>query len=98
MAARRKARHDDETRRRIQAAKLIDRGQAFAFGEIEMSRDQAWALFRLLDKVLPNLSSVEHGGDPDNPIHHIARIERVIVDSKNTDGEGVPAAPAAGEV
>lgn len=42
----------------------------------------------LLGKVLPT----QIGSDPDNPLKHVHRIERVIVDPENTDAEGVPPA------
>ena len=58
MAARtRKVRHDDETRRRIQASQLINRLQGHALGEVEMTTTQIQAAQILLKKALPDLTS-----------------------------------------
>jgi hypothetical protein len=62
MAARtRKIFHDEDTRKRIRAAAIIDRLQAFVLGDNPdaMSRNQVAAAKLLLDKVLPDLRSAE---------------------------------------
>jgi hypothetical protein len=61
MAARtRKIFHDEDTRKRIKAAAIIDRLQNFALGDDPdaMSTTQVRAAIALLDKVLPALQSV----------------------------------------
>jgi hypothetical protein len=62
MAARtRKIFHDEDTRKRIKAAALIDRLQNFALGNNPdaMSRTQVAAALGLLNKVLANPMSVD---------------------------------------
>lgn len=55
------ARHTDETRSRIAAARVIDRLQNFVLGDNPdaMSPTQVTAAVALLNKVIPNLQSVE---------------------------------------
>jgi len=60
MPARtKKIRHDENTRAKIQAAHIIRRFQQHVMGDIELSSTQISAGKVLLDKVLPNLTSVE---------------------------------------
>ncbi len=62
MAARtRKILHDEDTRKRIKAAAIIDRLQAFVLGDSPdaMSRSQVAAAILLLNKVLANPLSAE---------------------------------------
>lgn len=60
MGARtRKIRHDDETRAKIQASQLINRLHSCAMGSVEMTAQQVSAAKTLLDKVLPDLRSIE---------------------------------------
>ena len=67
MAARRvKIRHDEETRLRIKAAKIIDRIQADIDGEIELRPSQVTGALGLLRKVLPDLNTVDVSGDVTN--------------------------------
>ena len=80
MAARSNAiRHDENTRKKIQAAQIINRLAACVNGEVELSAVQVSAAKILLGKVLPDLASVQHSGDKDNPLHTIDRIEVVYV-------------------
>jgi hypothetical protein len=61
MAARtRKIFHDEDTRKRIRAAAIIDRLQAFALGNNPdaMSRTQVATAVALLNKALPDLKTV----------------------------------------
>lgn len=61
MAARkRKIRHDDETRAKIQAAQIINRMMSCLNGEVELSTQQVSCAKTLLDKVLPNLTHNEN--------------------------------------
>ncbi len=70
MAARvRKIRHDEETRKKIQASQLINRLTHHVLSEQDiMSASQVRAAEVLLRKTLPDLASVQHSGDEDNPI------------------------------
>ena len=59
MAARiKKIRHDEDTRKKIQAAQLINRLTGHAVGEVELSPTQVRAIEILLRKILPDLSDV----------------------------------------
>lgn len=72
------------TRDRIQAAALINRLQEHSLGDKPtMDQSQVNAAVRLLNKVLPDLSSVQLQGDPDKPIE--TRIEYNIVAPANED-------------
>ena len=55
--------HDEDTRKRIQAAALCDRLTALIKGEIEMPPHAVTAALGLLRKVLPDLAQVEHSGE-----------------------------------
>lgn len=60
MAARtKKIRHDDETRAKIQAAQIINRLYKCGMGEVELNAQQVSSLKTLLDKVLPDLRSID---------------------------------------
>lgn len=83
MAARkRKIRHDDETRAKIQASQLINRLTEHALGNIDMSPTQVSAAQILLRKTLPDLQAVQLQGDEDNPLRFHNKVELVIVDPK----------------
>ena len=74
MAARtRKIFHDEDTRKRISAARLIDRLQGFALGNDPdaMSRTQVAAAIVLLNKVLANPQSAEQ--IPDKTATYVLR-------------------------
>ncbi len=79
-----KIRHDEETRARIQAAKLIGRLHEHVMGNVDLTNAQVQSARVLLNKSLPDLSNVTLSGDTDNPI--IQRIERVII--RPTDPNG----------
>ena len=69
MAARtRKVKHDDFTRDRIKTTQLVKRLEKHALGEIEMEPTQVRAIEVLLKKSLPDLSSVTHSSDAENPL------------------------------
>ncbi len=59
MAARKKLRHDAETRKKIQASQLINRLQNDAMGKIELTDGQRASIKILLDKSLPSLKAIE---------------------------------------
>src|SRR5947207_1423659 len=89
-----KIRHDEETRARIQAAKLIDRLHGHVMGDVDLTAAQVQSARVLLNKSLPDLSNVTLSGDPDNPLQ-IQRVERTIVDPKNPDSPDISATPSA---
>lgn len=68
MAARLRARHQDEIRAKIQASQLINRLTDHANGKIDLTTTQVKAIEILLRKSVADLSSVEIKGDPDNPL------------------------------
>ena len=60
MAARkRRIRHDEDTRNKIQAAQIINRLEANLMGKIDLSPAQVTSAKILLAKVLPDLSQVD---------------------------------------
>ena len=80
MAARkRKIRHDENTRQKIQVAQIINRLTKHINGKVEMSATQVSAALGLLRKTLPDLATqqIEHSGEVT-----LERIERVIVDDR----------------
>ena len=59
MAARiKKIRHDEDTRKKIQAAQLINRLTGHANGAVDLTSTQVRAIEILLRKILPDLSDV----------------------------------------
>lgn len=54
-------------------------------GKREMSATQVTAGLGLLKKVLPDLQSIEHSGDPENPVQIITRVELVAGDGDRKD-------------
>ena len=64
-------------RDKIQASQLINRLEAHALGEVELSATQVRAIEVLLRKILPDLSSVEVSGDEENPVAVKGLIELV---------------------
>lgn len=76
-----------EAREKIRTTQLINRLQDHAFGEVEMSQTQIKAVEILLRKSVPDLSSVQHGGDPDAPIKHDHSLdERLAAAKRILDG------------
>ena len=81
-------RHHEDTRNKIKAAMLINRLQDHVeASEPLLDASQVNAAKALLSKVLPDLSAVTLGGDPDNPVIH--EVRNVIVDSRNPGSESV---------
>ncbi len=69
MAARtRKVRHDDFTRAKIQTSQLVNRLMSHVDGNVELSSTQVTAALGLLKKALPDLASMKHEGDDENPV------------------------------
>jgi hypothetical protein len=84
MAARIRKTHQDDVRARIQVSNLITRVQKYANGELsddDISPNRLNAIKLLLNKTLPDLSSVQLTGDKDNPVA-ITEITRTIVKPK----------------
>ena len=69
MAARLRAKHQDEIRTKIQTSQLINRLQECGLGELELRHDQLRSIEILLKKSLPDLSQIELSGDEDNPVN-----------------------------
>ena len=68
-----------EIRAKIQTSVLIDRVHKYATGELsddEVSSNRLNAIKLLLSKSLPDLSSVEITGDPDNPVEMIVKWQQ----------------------
>lgn len=63
MAIRKRLYHPDEVRAKIQTSQLINRLIACSMGSIELTQVQLGAIKILIDKVLPNLASVEVSGE-----------------------------------
>lgn len=77
MAARLRAKHQDEVRTKIQTSQLINRLQEHALGDVELTPTRIKAIEVLLKKTLPDLSATEITGDPESPLE--SRIEVVLV-------------------
>lgn len=60
MAARKnKIRHDENTKAKIRASQLVNRLQAYIFGDVKLEPSQVTAALGLLRKTIPDLSSVQ---------------------------------------
>lgn len=70
MAARTNLRQQDATRSAIQTSQLVNRLQDFALAKegVDIDTNRLKAIEVLLRKSLPDLSTVTHTGDPDNPV------------------------------
>lgn len=55
-------------RDRIKAGQIIDQLQEHVGGHREMTSTQVTAGLGLLRKVIPDVTHVEHSGDPENPV------------------------------
>lgn len=81
MAARLRKAHQDDVRAKIQTSALIKRVQDYANGILsdeDVSSNRLNAIKLLLNKTLPDLSSIELTGDADNPIA-IQEVVRKII-------------------
>jgi hypothetical protein len=83
MAARIRKTHQDDVRAKIQATQLVNVLQNHALGkdDKEISSSRIKAIEILLKKSIPDLSAVTVGGDEENPISVVGRIERLLIDS-----------------
>lgn len=82
----------NEHRVKIQNSNILNALIGHAEGTREMSATQVTAGLGLLKKALPDLQAMTITGDEDNPVSVVHRIERTIVDAKNSDGEDIPPA------
>lgn len=71
--------HAQSTRDKIQAALIINRLVAIGMGEVEATATQVNALKTLLNKVLPDLQSVEIEAEVEA---RITEIRKTIVDPR----------------
>ena len=80
-----------EHRDKIKNSNILNALIEHVQGEREMSATQVSAGLGLLKKVMPDLASVQHSGDEENPLQLVHRIERAIVDANltNPDSAGV---------
>ena len=68
MAARIHTANNAQVRERIQTTQLVKRLQDNAMGEITLDKERIRSIEILLKKTLPDLSAIQHTGDPDKPI------------------------------
>ena len=54
-----------KVRARIKAGGIVDRLQKHVLGQLEMSKSQVYAALGLLNKVVPNVTHLEHSGKVD---------------------------------
>lgn len=79
MAARLRAKHQDEVRTKIQTSQLVNVLQNHALGKDkkEITPTRLKAIEILLRKSLPDLSSTELTGEGGGPIDTVSRVELV---------------------
>lgn len=84
MAARRNPVITDEHRSRIQTTQLINRLQANALGQLELSSIQQRSIEILLRKTVPDLSAVEHKGEVTSFVAVVPDVAASAEDWTNT--------------
>jgi hypothetical protein len=78
MPARLNLRHQQMVRDKIQASVLIQRLEAHAMGEVDMTPTQVRSAEVLLKKIVPDLSAVQVDGDGEGgPIKHALEVRFV---------------------
>jgi hypothetical protein len=77
MAVRKKLSHDAKTREKIQSSQLVNALMNHSLGKNEMSATQVAAARILLGKTLPDLQSIQHSGDKENPIETSIKVSFV---------------------
>lgn len=77
MAARLRKLHQDDVRSKIQTTQLVKRLEDHVLSGVEMSKSQVSAAMGLIRKTLPDLSAMQHTGDPANPVIH--EIRRTVI-------------------
>lgn len=75
----------DDHRQKIANSAVLQHLIEHATGQRNMSTSAVTAAIALLRKVLPDLQSVQHNGDSDNPLTMIATIRREIVTKNGAD-------------
>jgi hypothetical protein len=68
MAARIRARHQDEIREKIRASQLVNVLESHVLGKRKLAATQVNAALGLLRKCVPDLQATQISSDPDNPI------------------------------
>ena len=86
---RKKIRHDDETRAKIQAALIIRRFMECVEGKVELSATQVTCGKALLDKVLPDLASTDMTIETDNIQYFVSDHPMTIEDYARLHAKGV---------
>jgi len=87
MAARKQLWHPDEVRQKIQASQLINRLMAHINSDKPlMDSSQVTAATKLLSKVLPDLSSVEHKGGLDVTTQTKEQRDAAVAAANRADG------------
>ncbi|HYF57204.1 MAG TPA: hypothetical protein VEA41_23345 [Salinarimonas sp.] len=90
MAARkRKIRHDENTRDKIQASQIVNRLTKHILGEVDMPASAVSAALGLLKKVMPDLSSAEIKSE--TTVRYVARMPTKASDSKTWQQQQRPA-------
>lgn len=72
-------------RDKIQASQLVNSLEDHVLNDKEMTKSQVSAALGLLKKCIPDLSVTTVGGDDENPLRMVHKIERVIVSAKSKD-------------
>lgn len=77
----------NEHRDKIKNSNLLNRLLEHSLGNVEMTQTQCTVGLGLLKKIMPDLASVELGGNPDNPMQMIVTgVPRLTdIDSDVTD-------------
>lgn len=70
----------EEHRLKISNSNILNRLLKHMEGEVELTQTQVTVGLALLKKVMPDLQAIQHSGDENNPINHVHRIERTVVD------------------
>lgn len=85
-----KIRHDEQTRAKIQASQIINRLHGCVMGEVVLDAQQVSSAKTLLNKVLPDLSSVSMEGEmkhsADDSITGL--LERIANNGKRIQDKG----------
>lgn len=88
MAARKnKIKHDEPTKRRIQASQLLNRLNSFAKNEVKMTSAQVLAAKVVIGKSIPDLKAIEHTGKDGKPLvmEHVFTVEIIDTDQHRKD-------------
>lgn len=75
MAARLRAKHQNEVRDKIRASHLVKRLQDFIDGKAQMTNSQVNAALGLLKKCVPDMAAVQVSGEVEH--NYIARLPAV---------------------